>query len=79
MRVVDEAFVALAEQVYARSPFDLGIWGVEAGPVVPGPGDITAANLEQGDYVVSPELCARLSPGRLGVPLASGLLLYPRE
>ena len=74
--LVDEAFVALAEFVYARSPFDLGTWGLEAGAVGAGLRDITTAELERGDYVISPELCARLRPARPGRPLASGLLLY---
>lgn len=77
--LVDQAFVALAEFVYARSPFDLGLWGLAAGAVGPGLSDITATELERGDYVVSPELCARLSPARPGRPLASGLLLYSGE
>jgi hypothetical protein len=75
---VDEAFVALAEHIYARSPFDLGLWGLEAGAVGPGLHDITAAGLDLGDYVISPELHARLSPQRPGRPLASGLLHYSR-
>lgn len=75
--LVDEAFVALAEFVYPRSPFDLGLWGEEAGAVCPGLKDITAAELERGGYVISPELCARLSPSKKGHPLPSGLLLYP--
>ena len=79
VELVDEAFVALAEIIYARSPFDLGLWGLAAGAVAPGLADITAAALERGGYVVSPELCSRLSPGRRGRRLASGLLLYSEQ
>lgn len=74
--LVDEAFVSLAELIYPRSPFDLGLWGLEAGAVGPGLTDITAATLERGGYVVSPELCSRLSPCTRGRSLASGLLVY---
>ena len=77
--LVDEAFVALAEQVYSRSPFGLGLWGVEAGAVGPGLREITTADLERGGYVISPKLCSRLSPNRRGRPLSSGLLLYTAQ
>lgn len=75
---VDNAFMQIAETVYAAAPFDFAIYGEEVSGWAAA-NTVTVEQLSQGGYLISPNIFDWLQPNVSARSLPSGLLWVPYQ